>query len=427
MKITPPTALAALVLIGAGGFMAGRVSSPAASRSADAPQETRTASRNASSRAAAAGGAADGRTGSFGSRSSRGGQAGDEERLAKLLTTLKGENAMERNRALLAFIDQLGPGDFEEVVAQFRGLGITEERMGEYSLLLTAWAEADPVAALDYASKNTGNSFARDTILTTWAANNPQAAIQWAKANYAADPGSDANQNPYFAAIIRGLAATDSTAATDLLTTMPLSQERGKALDFLLPHLLQQGSTATLDWINALADDNLKSGAMTRAAESLARTDPAGTAAWLLANPGEATQRRMDDVYSVWASADTGAAISALAALPAGENRSNALRGVVNTMASDNPQAALNLLNRYPNDVTDQVLQQFVRRSVDSDPNTAVSQIGRIGDAREREQAYRRTLDRWYDRDPSAALGWAQGHDIPDSVRAHLSRRQSSP
>ena len=88
------------------------------------------------------------------------------DRLARLESIIRGENPLERNRALLAFIDQLGPGDFEQAVASFRSLGITDDRMGEYSLLLTAWGQADPISALTYAKANTGNNFATDTILT---------------------------------------------------------------------------------------------------------------------------------------------------------------------------------------------------------------------------------------------------------------------
>ena len=36
---------------------------------------------------------------------------------------------------------------------------------------------------------------------------------------------------------------------------------------------------------------------MENSAEKLGEIDPAGTVAWLIANPGEGQQRRLDDVY----------------------------------------------------------------------------------------------------------------------------------
>ena len=418
MKLTPSTAIAALVVIGAGGFMAGRVSSPdtAASESRDGPAETRP-SRATTPGSAGSSSAARQRTARE-SKSDRPGSTAD--RSSRLEMILRGENALERNRALLAFLDQLGPGDFEDAVAHFRGLGITEARMGEYSLLLTAWAEADPVSALAYAKENTGGGFARDTVLTSWATRDPEAAVRWASANHEGDEA-----NPYMPGIIRGIAQSDPARATELLVGMPRSGERGRGLDFMLPHLLEKGTDAARDWVSAITDDSLRNGAMIRLAEPLAAKDPEGTAAWLLANPGEATERRMDDVYSAWARNDTQAAWSSFATLPAGGVRSDALRGVVSSVAREDPKTAISLMDRYPNDVTDRVVQHFVWHSFGSDPAAAAGQIARIADEGQRERTYSRTLDAWIERDPAAANAWLLTNDVPQPVRDRIARRQA--
>lgn len=417
MKLKPITALAALVLIGAGGFMAGRVSSPGSqSISQETPDQTKS-TRIATSDSSSDSGIGTGKASKSRATSKR--DESSQDQLARLDSIVRGENPLDRNRALLSFIDQLGPGDFEEAIAHFRSLGITESRMGEYSLLLTAWAQADPTSALAFAKENTRNGFAQDTILTTWATADPDAAIRWAQSNFEGD-----GPNPYLPGIIRGLTATDSAKATELLASMPRSQERGRGLDYMLPHLLQQGTDATQAWITSIGDDALRNGAMLRVADKLAENDPAGTAAWLMANPGEATQRSMDDVYGVWASKDQQAAVKSLASLPAGQERSNALRGVISSVASENPQEAIGLMDRYPNDVNDRTVQNFVWHSLGSDPGTAANQIARISDEGERENTYRRTLDFWLERDPASAQAWIQNNAIPESVQNHLIRRQ---
>lgn len=419
MKPKSLTTLAALVLIGAGGFMAGRVSTSGSSAPGEnGPAETR--SSRPQSAQASSGGESAARKTPRPDRAERGEMADKMGRLAKLESIVRGENPLERNRALLAYLDQLGPGEFEEAVAHFRSLGLTEARMGEYSLLLTAWAQADPTAALAYTKENTRGGFAQDTVLTTWATTDPEAAIRWAQSNHEGE-----GPNPYLPGIIRGLAQTDPARATELLATMPRSGERGKGLDFLLPHLLQQGTEATREWITALTDDGLKNGAMLRVAEQFAASDPAGTATWLLANPGEASQRRIDDVYGTWAAKDSQAALSSFSALPVGEARSDALRGLIGSMAAADPKQALSLLDRYPNDVNDRVVSNFVQSSFRSDPATAAAQIARIGDEREREQMYRRTLDAWIERDSVSANAWIQNNPVPDSVRERIIRRQS--
>lgn len=396
--------------------MAGRITLPEPpADSAAPPLETK--SSRASSRSVAESLAENSRKSGL---AERGARATAGERLVRLEEIVRGENPLDRNRALLAFLDQLGPGDFEEAVAHFRSLGITESRFGEYALLLSAWAKADPLAALTYAKENTGSNFATSTILTAWASADPEAAIRWAETNHDGE-----GANPYLAGIIRSLAGTDPLRATQLLTGMPRSQERGEALDAFLPHLLKQGSEATRAWIESLTDDALRNGAMMRTADQLAAADPAGTAAWLLANPSEATQRRMDNVYSAWAQKDEQAAVSSLAALPSGENRSNALRGVVSSVAIKNPQAAVSVMNRFPNDVNDRVVRNFVWHSFGNDPSVAVSQIPRIANERDRDQMYRRTMSAWLERDAAAATAWMQANQLPDSVQEHLNQRKS--
>ncbi|MGL5016494.1 MAG: hypothetical protein ACRDBP_00035, partial [Luteolibacter sp.] len=395
----PLTALTALVLIGIGGFMAGRVSSPTSSeKSQDGPAETR--STRSSARNSSANGAAT-KSSTRGTRPERDSKSANQDRLARLESIIRGENPLDRSRALLAYIDQLGPGDFEGAVAHFRSLGLTEGRMGEYSLLLTAWAQADPLSALAYAKENTSNGFAAGTILTSWASTDPEAAIRWAQANHEGD-----GANPFLPGIIRGIAEADPARATQLLTAMPKSVERGNALDFMLPHLLQQGTDATRAWITAITDDSLRNGAMVRVAEKLAATDPAGTVSWLLANPGEASERRIDDIYSAWSKKDEQAAWSSFNTLPAGEARSNALRGMITNAAAQNPKEAFSLMDRYPNDVNDRLVRNFIWHSFGNDPATAVAAIARIGDQSQRDQMYRRTLDAWQKEDPASAEAW---------------------
>lgn len=419
MKLKTPTLAAALVVIGLGGFMAGRVSSPETAPEIGAgPGETRSSARASS--LASADRSASARTPRATRPERATAAATTMERTVRLESIVRGENPLDRNRALLAFIDQLAPGDFEEAIAHFRSLGITDDRMGEYSLLLTAWAQADPLTALTYAEKNTRGGFAQDTILTSWAATDPDAAIRWAESKYDGD-----GANPFMPGIIRGMTETNPVRATELLASMPRSGERAKALDYMLPHLLQQGSEATRDWIAGITDESLKNGAILRTARELAVTDPAGTAEWLLANPGEATQRRMDDVYSQWAKNDTQAAVTSMSALPVGEARSNALRGVVSSVAAEDPKAAVSMMDRFPNDVTDRVVQNFIWHSFGSDPSLAASQIARIGDARDRDRMYERALGSWIRRDPANAQAWIQSNPVPESVQAKLLRSQN--
>lgn len=324
---------------------------------------------------------------------------------------------LERARLWLQLVDSLAPEEFEDFVAAFRAEGIASERMGDYAMLLTAWAKVNPVEALDYASKATGNPFARQTILASWASFDPDSAINWAKSNHTGD-----GANPWMVGVIKGLASQDPDRATALMSEMPKSVERGEALDSLLPSIMKRGIAETRDWVDAITDPALRDGAMSRVAESTAAKDPQGTADWLVANPSEATNRRIDDALYAMASKDQSAAISYFNKLPAGDTRSNALRGIINAVAVENPQRAAALMDNHSGDLTDRTVQQFVWHSFQKDPQAAVSSIARIKNAEEQERMYSRSLDWWMRNDQQAAINWVNSNTLPANVVERLNR-----
>lgn len=418
MKSNFATTAAAVAVIGAGAFLAGR-SSVSNGTSGPSSSEKNGGLTSRSSVSGAAAGETSGRasrTNTSGRTSSAALTGSKEERLAKLESIIRGDDPVARNRAFLAYLDQLDPTEIKDAVDKFRSLGITEERFSEYSMLLTVWAKSDPTAALAYAKENTRGGFAMNTIMSAWAANDPDAALAWAKANHDQTQG----ENPYLVGIIRGLASTDLAKATEILGQMGFSETRGEALAGLLPHILSQGPEAAREWIASISDEQLRNGAMARVAEQLAAVDPKGTADWLLANPGEATQRNMDDVISKWMEKDQTAAMAYYQALPAGEARSNALRGVVNSLAMENPKAAAAYMDNHPADLNDRVVQQFVWHSFGEDPNLAVSYIAKISDQGERDGTYRRLIDGWLRQDEASARTWLQSNQLPPSVQQHV-------
>jgi len=414
------TLAGALIVASAGAFFAGRMTAPGAggaAASADHAQSRKISSRGdgADDAAGATGRRAAGeRTGAKAS-SVQGAKA-----IAKMEELMRVTDPMERSKAWLDFINSIDPSEFESVVASFRDLGLTDSRMSEYSMLLSAWAKKDPLQALAYAEENTGNNFARNTILTTWAASDPDAAIRWAKEHH---EGEEEEGNPWMIGVIQGIASSDPARAAQLLAEMPFSEERGEALGALLPHLLAQGADAAHAWAVGIKDDQLKQAAIGRVAEALATKDPAGTAAWLMSNPGEAALRSMDNVITTWMEQDKDAAVAYYKGLPSGPERSSALRGVANSMAMENPRAAADFLDANAADADDRVYQQFAWNSFGQAPDISASYIGKIADPREQERMYNRLLDGWMRRDFNAASTWINGNPLPQNVSQRMQQR----
>lgn len=414
MKKNSLTPVVAFIVIAAGAFMVGRLTSPGPSNinqdqtggassprsSRDLPLQTDATTRRSSNRA------------------DRGDSPVSPKSLARLGLILRSEDPLDRNRALFGFIDRLGPDDFATAVEYFRSLGLAESRMGEYALLLSAWAKMDPLSALEFAKASPDRQFAAATVLATWASRDPDAALLWAQTHHEGN-----GPNPYLSGVIRGIAENDPERAAGLLAEMPKGSERDEALSGVLPQLLAQGGDVARSWIEGLTDDALRDVAMKISAEYLAADDPAGIAKWLQEHPGDASQHRMDNVYDKWARINQQAALASVDALPAGDDRSNALSGVIGAMATTDPAAALAQIERHPGDVTERVMRSFLWNSLESDPGLAISQIPRIEDEGRRDWWYEKTLKSWLDSDAAAAKAWIQRNPLPQPVLDQLSDR----
>lgn len=410
MKSSSRITIAALYLLaGTAVFIVGRNSSPPSAANEGSAGMTETSAKEKNSR--------DGSHSQHTSRRKSGRSSISSDELATLTSIAQSVDPHTRNREMLAYIGRLGPDDFEAAVAHFRSLGSFEERQGEFTMLLSAWAKIDPFAALAYAKANdyandTSGRFVSESMLNAWASRDPDAALRWAKANH---QGGAAN--PYLVGIIRSIAETNPNRASKILTGMPRSVERAVALESVIPHFLSQGNDAALAWINSIDDERLRSAAMMSAVDKLAATDPAGTAELLMSNPSETAVSQIYNVYRTWAYQDQQAATNSLASLPSGEIRSNALHGLIASVASENPQDAVSLLNQFPNDVSDSTVQNLIAGALrGGELSLAASQIARIQDEEKRNSAYLSCLLKWSREDSSAANTWIRNNQVPPSV-----------
>jgi len=330
---------------------------------------------------------------------------------------------VERAKGFLALIETLEADEFLDVVADFRALGITEQRMSEYGMLLHAWAKADPEGALGYAMKNTGTPFARQAIMTSWSTDDPEAAIAFARANHEGE-----GANPLLVGIIRGIAPADLSRATGLLQDLPYSRERGDALQSILPFVMENGVDIALTWTAGIADAQLKSGAITYIMSDLADSDPMRAAELLITlGDNDAAVRVADDVAGSLARVDLEEAKNWSAGLD-DDLRAEAVEGIIGHYASQDPVAASEWLGSLAGTTNlDSAIRQFAWRSQGSQPELAADWIGQIQSPERRNEMYNSVLSRWLRSDPTSAEQWIQATpDLPEGVRELPNRLRPS-
>ena len=330
----------------------------------------------------------------------------------------RSKDAIERNNALLALIDSLSPEQFPSVIASFRQLGITRERWGEYEILLTAWAKVSPNAALEYASENTRGGFARNTILSTWASTNPDAAIAWAEANH---EDKDA-ANPWLVGVIEGIAPYDIPRATELMETLPRSDERGQALRSMVSQLMATNPEDAKDWTASIEEDHLRAGAYAYTAEVIAQKDPADAAQWLSdLGDVDALNRAGEDSTGDWYRENPEEATAWVTSLPP-EAMSEAAEGIIGNVVREDPVQAAEYLsqlaNANPDANFDSSIRELVRGSARQDPELAAIWIAGLSDTNDQSRYYRQVLGQWQRQDSEAARAWINTNEanLPSSV-----------
>ena len=232
-----------------------------------------TEARNASQRERRETGAKAGRTG--------------ETATERMATVVQMTDPMDRQLALIALLERLGPEEFAAVAEQYRQMDHYSGSGGEFDLILRGWAKADPLAALEYTTNQLKSRGASTTVLAAWAGKDPAAAESWALANHTGD-----GPNPYLAAVIRGIAPYDIAHATQLAQSMPASDEQRDAVDAITHSLFMQGLDRAMAYPSTIEDPKLRASLVAAVARRLIDKDPTQAGTWLAAMKDPDDQNR---------------------------------------------------------------------------------------------------------------------------------------
>lgn len=323
----------------------------------------------------------------------------------RMIAILNHPSRIERMQQWLRFVKGLGPDEYSDTVASFRASGLSNYNPTEYSMLLSEWAKVDPTAAIEYAKNNTGTDFARLTILATWAVNDPEAAMAWAVSNF-----DGKGSNTWMTAVIRGIASTDPERATELLEANPEvlnNRYDYSALPVLETIYLKRGPDAARAWALSFSDKELRKRAVLGIAERLLITDSVGTLEWLQTIPGEEANAAIGDVMFEFVQNNSQAAMASFDKIADKAVKAKAFGGITNSLAYNDPKAAVAFMNRNPALITDQVVEGFVSfAGADNEPELVANFISRIQNENKRDKIYRDHLEDWLEEDMDALSRW---------------------
>jgi len=324
----------------------------------------------------------------------------------------------ERQRALMDFFDNLAPDDFASVADEFQRMTHYDNEDSEMELLFLAWAKKDPMTALAYIEENPDTRRNRDEVLETWAGADPAAAEKWAMAKHEGD-----GPNPYMAAIIKGIAATDISNASRLTANMPMSRERGQAIEAMAKALLMNGTEAAFAFPDTIKDETLKGGFVMMIAQNLARQDPQAAADWVASmDKGVLQERAAGQVAERLARVDVSKAADFVAKLQP-EARANAAEHVIPSMSrSDIAGTAKWVSSMAGTPGYDKMVESFVWSCDERSPEQSAAWISGVANVEQQTRLYHRMLGNWARNDQNAVRNWVAANNVPENVRQRFSR-----
>lgn len=315
----------------------------------------------------------------------------------------------ERMSAMLDFISILDAEDFEIAATALTDLGINSAASSqELETLFVAWAKLNPEAAIRFASEETDRPYNQYAILAVWAKNNLEAAIDWSNQN------ADSSRKPFswMRGVIKGIAASDPSAAIQLVSNLESSGERGIAIGEILDAVSLNGKTAIEDWFKSISDVETKQRAVSQAASQFSEREPELAARWVKElNDISVLNRTSSKIVKNWYQLEPEAAVKWVMELPDAAIDEGA-EGVVNAMMESDHHAAANFITGMVNshrDINfDRSMTNFVWAVSKKDPEFAAVWVSGISNNSAQDRAYRKVFKEWVQQDKPAAEYWMQ-------------------
>ncbi|WP_035602296.1 hypothetical protein [Haloferula sp. BvORR071] len=423
MKNTATIGIAALLVGGAGGFLAGKAGSP------DKPDQSQAKAE------------------SLAGKTQRSAPAASENSRAPrdVKQALSEPSQLTRMQKLMDLYNGMSADQLKEQAEKLDQLEGAERMMASF-LLFGRWGEVDPQGALAYANSTPFGGFARPTILQSWASSDPvnaakyysehanelrgfgggpggggfggggdnaagviatewakldpKAALEWAKGLEGRDKGTALNS------VIGQMAAKNPTDAAAVAASLD-AEDQPRAYGEIASKWGATDFASAEAWINTLPAES-RDRAMAAALVSYANTDPAGAAAkWATMPAGERRDQALGDIAGPWARTDAPAAAKFVAGQDS-ENIGNAIRPVIASWAAADGPAALAFIQSQPQgELRDEATSTYIWRS-QSDPQASIQLAESISDENTRNRSLGMSVFRWMQQDREAATAYVQ-------------------
>jgi copper(I)-binding protein len=289
--------------------------------------------------------------------------------------------------------------------------------------LLQLWAGKDAPAAATAALKIGGHNAreALETVLRTWAEERLNEAIAWVN-----QMPEGAEKQTALLSLALTAARTEPETAVALASDLPSSPERDEMILHAASQWAASDPASASAWAREIQESSLRDQLLTTIATVLGDSDPiaAATLAIETLPPGKAQDDAVVGIVQRWAQNDPNAAAAWVRAFPEGAVRSAAVENIVKLWADKDARPAGEWLNSLPPSAfRNNGVRAYSEQIAPSSPREAAVWAGTITDPQMRIAQLENIAKIWMQSDSVAATAWLSQMPFSQEFRSRIFRR----
>lgn len=289
--------------------------------------------------------------------------------------------------------------------------------------IMSTWASDDPEAAGAYLLKQSGDNGETgsvseelvEAVASEWSKQNPQAAFQWALK-------LDENQDAALEGVLAGWVSRQPREAAAYVRQHAPEEGRSELYEKVAQQWARSDYRAALHWARGLSGEE-GGGAMQEALSAWAKEDPKSAAeAFTGIDFVEERDRSMTVIAAEWAKDSPREAADWVLAQPGDANdRKAAIQPILYHWATTDSVAASEWLASQPaGPVTDQAIDGLSRAVVNTDSEAATIWAMATSDEKAREQLVESAGRQWLRENYDAAAAWIGSAALSPEVKEKL-------
>jgi hypothetical protein len=338
-----------------------------------------------------------------------------------LLAAQSETNPIKRSAAYARAFENLNQDNIGQALKAFESLPMGFENMQEYKMLLYAWSQFDPLAAIDYCkgrASGIGAGFATAGVLEGWANRDPESARAWVE-----DPANAGMAKLYNFGLIKGWANRDLHGATDYVMGLEGGEEVGKLVGIITESFIRAGGFSQAStWADALPNAKLKEGALMNLSRSFSRDRPEDVAGWLESHANEKySAKAFENLGKRWSETDPESSIDYFSNLPDGKSQEVGIKSSISNWAKQDPLSAGDWLNeRESGPKLDSALAAYASTVSTKDGGAAMEWAISISDQKLQQSTIKKVGQEWYRQDKDAVEAWLPSSGLSKTAQKSI-------